>query len=231
MHFKLFSLLILLAIAGSVPAAGASWIVAGEATKLFEQSTQHFKNDPISFYKRFNLLLQNCDLIGCPSTKVKEWFGEPYKFTDKRLALLKSIKVQVPSEAQGYSSLYYRIPRESDAICFHVLRFKLKDDKIIQWSIIFNNIENQPITNNVVLKFDSGGSLLFHEGKDYRYPETTSKPKPVIKPNLVDEATKVEGPRDMDLFKVEPTVLDEREWRVPFNQGERNAFWNWERRP
>ncbi|MDX2106150.1 MAG: hypothetical protein SFY67_07080 [Candidatus Melainabacteria bacterium] len=198
MRFKILNLLLIVAIVESIPATHASWIVAGEATKLFEHSAQHFKNDPISFYKRFNLLLHNCDLIGCPSTKVKEWFGEPYKFTDKRLALLKSINVQVPSEAPGYSSLYYRIPRDSDAICFHVVRFRLKGDKIIQWSIIFNNIENQPITSNVVLKFDSGGSLLFHESKEFRYPETTAKSKPVIKPNLVDEATKVQGPRNMN---------------------------------
>ena len=128
--YRILNSLLIVVIAGSIPAANASWIVAGEATKLFEHRTQQFKNDSITFYKRFNLLLHNCDLIGCPSTKVKEWFGEPYKFTEKRLALLKSIKVQIPSEAPGYSSIYYRIPRDTDMICFHVLRFKLKDDKI-----------------------------------------------------------------------------------------------------
>jgi len=181
-------------------------------TKLFQHNRTNFYNDQIWFYKHFSNMLESIDVIGSTSTTIKNWLGEPYRFSEKRLKLLKSINVQVPADKSGTSSMYFRVPRESDEPCFHVLRFKLEGDKVVQWSVIYNNVENLPITTNVLLKFDKGGSLLFHEGNGYRYPQTVAKVKPSkeSKPNLVDRATRGDGPRDMNMFNIEPTVLDDR---------------------
>lgn len=206
------SMLFLIAFVFCAPNAQAYWIICGEATKLYEHSTQHFKNDSLTFYKEFNRLLTQNDLMGMPSSKVIGRFGEPYKFSEKRLAALKTISVQVPVDEPGFTSIYYRIPRDSEKVCFHVLRFKLKNDKIVQWSFVYNNEETKPITTNVVLLSDSCGSLQFNESKDFRYPKTVAKSNIIKKSTatLVDEATRINGPLDKNLFNVDPPVLDER---------------------
>ncbi len=212
------SMLFLIAFVFCAPNVQASWIICGEATKLYEHSTQHYKNDSLTFYKEFNRLLTQNDLIGMPSSTVTERFGEPYKFSEKRLTALKTISVQVPVDEPGFTSIYYRIPRDSEKVCFHVLRFKLKNDKIIQWSFVYNNEETKPITTNVVLLSDNCGSLQFNESKDFRYPKTVAKSNIIKKStaSLVDEATRINGPRDMNMFKIEPTVVDERKFQPGF---------------
>jgi len=177
----------------------------------YQRQTKHFLNDPVLFYKELNRFLSNFDAIGMPSNKIKWWFGKPYNFSEKRLALLKSINVEIPVDEPGFTSIYYRIPRDSEIPCFHVLRFKLQNDKVVQWSIVYNSKETVPITTNVVISSDRCGSMQFCESGEFRYPLTVDKSKPIVqsKPNLVDEATRIEGPRDMNMFKIEPTVVDE----------------------
>lgn len=253
-------MLFLIAFVFCAPNAQAYWIICGEATKLYEHSTQHFKNDSLTFYKEFNRLLTQNDLMGMPSSKVIGRFGEPYKFSEKRLAALKTISVQIPVDEPGFTSIYYRIPRDSETVCFHVLRFKLKDDKITQWSFVYNNEETKPITTNVVLLSDSCGSLQFNELKDFRYPKTALKSeikrrrfddpryqrmqnlesfeinkriertdKPQVTKASPDAIGRVEGPRDMNLFNVEPTVLDERHY-IDGRSVVKPCYFNWEHR-
>ncbi|MBP7861730.1 hypothetical protein KA183_08610 [bacterium] len=206
------SMLFLIAFVFCAPNAQASWNICGEATKLYEHSTQHYKNDSLTFYKEFNRLLTQNDLMGTPSSRVIRWFGEPYKFSEKRLTALKTISVQIPVDEPGFTSIYYRIPRDSEKVCFHVLRFKLKNDKIVQWSFVYNNEETKPITTNAVLLSDNCGSLQFNESKDFRYPKTVAKSNLIKKSrgSLVDEATRIEGPLDKNIFNYDPPVLDER---------------------
>lgn len=224
MRLYLIQLALLTMSVGSCIEAQASWTIAGEATKLFDHGINQYKNDSLLFYKQLNRLLTNFDLIGIHSSKVKEWFGEPYKFSEKRMALLKNINVQIPVDEPGSSSFYYRIPRDSDKPCFHVLRFKEKDDQIVQWSIVYNNEETNPVTKNMVLKFDGFGSLLFNEADGFRYPKTVVKTNLIKKSqrDLVDEATHIDGlkrstpessgrieeSRDMNMFNVEPKTVD-----------------------
>jgi hypothetical protein len=196
------SMLFLIAFVFFASNAKASWIICGEATKLYEHSTQHFKNDSLTFYKEFNRLLTQNDLIGMPSSKVTARFGAPYKFSEKRLVALKALSVQVPVDEPGFTSIYYRIPRDTDKVCFHVLRFKLKNDKIVQWSFVYNNEETKPITTNVVLLFDNSGSLQFNESKDYRYPKT------VVKSEI--KTRRYADPRYERMQNLEPSEINKR---------------------
>lgn len=207
--FLIFGISSLL-IAGTIDAQASYHSIA-----RYQCQTKHFLNDPVLFYKELNRFLSNFDAIGMSSDKIKWWFGKPYNFSEKRLALLKSINVEIPVDEPGFTSIYYRIPRDSEKPCFHVLRFKLQNDKVLQWSILYNSIETVPVTTNVLISSDRCGSMLFCESGEFRYPQTVPKSKSILqpKPNLVDEATGINGPRDMNMFKIEPTVVDERKFQ------------------
>jgi hypothetical protein len=190
--------------------------------RLVEHSPRNHKNDVAMFYTKLNNFLHKRDVIGLSSREVKDWLGEPYKFSERRLELLKKINVQIPLEKAGFASVYYRIPRDTDEQCFHVIRFKLHNDKVVQWSILNNMDETIPITTNVVIVFDKCGSVLFQGSNGFRYPQTVAKSEMKTRPsrsddpryqrmiNLPEELGKIEGPRDKNLFNVDPPVLDQR---------------------
>lgn len=183
---------------------GFAWSKGQEDARLVPHSNRHYSNDPISFYSQFNNLMRNYDLIGLSVDTVKDWMGEPYKFTAGRLKKLKKLDIQIPSDEADATSIYYRIPRDEVKPSFHVIRLKLINNRVVQWSVVYNNEETKPVTSNVLIKFDRGGSIIFSNGNGFRYPETIEKPKPIL------NSERVEGPRDINLFNVEPTVLDER---------------------
>lgn len=199
--------------------------------RLVPHPSRNHRNDCAMFYTKLNDFLLSVDVVGQSSSEVEKQLGKPFSFTEKRLGLLKSINVNLPVDESGCKSIYYRIPRDGAEPRFYAVRFKLHNDKVKQWSIVNNSDETEPITQNVIIMFDPGGSVIFSEAKGFRYPRTVAKTNLVKKfrRDLVDEATRVEGrkrstsassgrtegPRDINMFKVEPTVKDERPFFSP----------------
>ncbi len=179
------------------------------------------------YFAMFGKFLNEYDLIKMPRDKVIELLGDPNKIVSKQ---------KVPKDCSGYRSIYYIIPKSERNFEFNALRITFLHNEVVAWSIVQDKDESTPIETNVrfmfhqakpIMNFDRAVIAPMIKGGSLGKPKDSFSLRPISDLKILGN---LEGPRDINMFKVEPTVMDER----PFFSPEipvKPCFWSWEQRP
>lgn len=119
---------------------------------------------------------------------------------------------------------------------FNALRITFLHNEVVAWSIVQDKDESTPIETNVrfmfhqakpIMNFDGVVIAPMIKGGSLGKPKESFSLRPISDLKILGE---VEGPRDINMFKVEPTVMDERPFFSP-GIPVKPCFWSWEQRP